>query len=191
MELPMGQPQQAPQAAPQAPQQAPPQQAPPQPPQQAQPGKKKNTKPFPENEAEARKFSNDILQVMYDDSTHANIVKQMESVTEDHKAHTVSLITSNLIGDRLADVRAQTGRQIEKRLVIGGIQAVIKEISEIAEAQGMFEMSKQDMMESLAESVKVLDTMTMNKPQGQPQQGQPQQGPPQGMPPGMPPQGGM
>ena len=116
-----------------------------------------NKGPFPRDKEEALKFSNDILQVMYDDQYHANLVKQLQNVDEQNKPHALGLMASNIIGDRVADVRAQTGKQVEMKLVIDGLKTVISELTGIAEDNKLFKTSPEEENAALRSSVETLD----------------------------------
>jgi len=162
MELPM---------AGQAPQQQD-QQSPPMSPAEQQPAEQQgqqqegggNSKnPFPESEAEALKFSNDILQVIHDERTHGNIVKQLDDVDDSAKGQGVGVIAAHIVGNRVADVRGQTGRKIEMRLVVGALQAVVSELSAIAQDNKFFEMSPKEKQQALESSVAILDQMGKGK----------------------------
>jgi hypothetical protein len=158
-QLPMAQPVPAPQGQPvPAPQQGQPTAAP-------QQGKK----PFPATKAEALQFSNDILQVIYDERTHGGIVKQLSDVDEQAGiGNGVGIIAGNLVGNRVADVRGQTGRKLEMKLVVDGTKAVITELGEIADGEGLFTMSPEDRKQALITSINILDQMGSKKqPQGQ------------------------
>ena len=165
-------------------------------PQQAkQPTGPSQKQPFPADKAEAMQFSNDILQVIYDERTHDNIVQQLSQVDEQAGiGKGVGLIAGNLVGNRVADVRGQTGRKIEMKLVVDGVKAVITELGEIAEGEGFFTMQAADRKDALVASVGMLDQMGARKAGGQPTQAAPPQQPP-GLPsapqpgPGLP-QGG-
>lgn len=136
--------------------------------QQAQQAGQKKP-PFPANKAEAMQFSNDILQVIYDERTHAGIVKQLSEVDEQTGIGTgVGLIAGNLVGNRVADVRGQTGRQLEMKLVVDGTKAVITELGEIADGEGLFTLSPEDRKQALIASVNILDKMGEGKQGGLP-----------------------
>ena len=155
------------------------QQAPPAQPQQ-------NSKPFPATKAEALQFSNDLLQVLYDERTHGNIVKQWSEVPQESIGPGVGAIAGNIVGNRIADVRGQTRRKIEMKLVVDAVKAVITELGEIAEGEGFFELAPADRTIAFKTVVQMLDKMgTRAKRQGGPSQGQPTQQPTQ------PGQGGM
>jgi small ligand-binding sensory domain FIST len=94
---------------------------------------------------------------MYDDRTHDNIVKQLKSIDESNKIHGVGIIAGNIVGNRVADVKAQTKRPIEMKLVAGATQAVISELSEIAENSNMFSMSPKEKQASFREAINMLD----------------------------------
>lgn len=135
-------------------------------------------KPFPADRSEALQFSNDLLQVMYDDRTHAGIVKQLSDVDEQTGiGNGVGLIAGNIVGNRVSDVRGQTGRKIEMKLVVDGTKAVITELGEIAEGERLFAMTKEDRKQALITSVNMLDKMGSGKQQAVPRG--PQQAPQQ------------
>jgi hypothetical protein len=113
--------------------------------------------PFPSSHAEALQFSNDILQVLYDERTHGNIIKQLSNVGEPDKAHSVGLIAANTVGDRVSDVRAQTGRPIEMELAVGAVESVVKELSTMAKGNGFFEMSPDEEQAAVKSSIETLD----------------------------------
>ncbi len=133
-------------------QQAQPQEAP----QQAQP-EQSGDKPFPSSQAEAMQFSNDILQTLYDDKTHENIIKQLSSVGENEKTHSVGMIAANTVGDRVTDVKAQTGRPIEMELAVGAVERVVSELVEMAAGNGMFKMTPEEEQASVKASLDILD----------------------------------
>ncbi len=142
MQLPMQQPQQS---LPQQPQQ--------------QPQGENQGKPFPSSSSEAVQFSNDILQVLYDERTHGNIVKQL-SGSSDNPAQGVGMVAANIVGNRVADVKAQTNRKIEMRLVVEALKdGVIPELAEIAENNGLFTMSEQDKAQATQTGITILDDM--------------------------------
>ena len=116
-------------------------------------------KPFPSDYGEAKQFSNDLKQVLYDDTTHDNIIKQISRVGED-KPQGVGMIVANVIGDRVGDVRAQSNRPIEMKLVAGAARMVIEEIAEIAENSGAFEMAPEEKQGAMEIAVSILDDMS-------------------------------
>ena len=136
-----------------------------------QPVPQQGKKPFPATKAEALQFSNDILQVIYDERTHGGIVKQLSDVDEQAGiGNGVGIIAGNLVGNRVADVRGQTGRKLEMKLVVDGTKAVITELGEIADGEGLFTMSPEDRKQALITSINILDQMGSKKqPQGQAQ----------------------
>ena len=140
-----------------------------QPPAQPQ----QNTKPFPATKAEALQFSNDLLQVLYDERTHRNIVKQLSEVPQESTGHGVGVVAGNIVGNRIADVRGQTRRKIEMKLVVDAIKAVITELGEIAAGEGFFELSPADRKTAFLTVVQMLDKMgTRAKRQQAPPTGQ-------------------
>ena len=136
-----------------------------------QPVPQQGKKPFPATKAEALQFSNDILQVIYDERTHGGIVKQLSDVDEQAGiGNGVGIIAGNLVGNRVADVRGQTGRKLEMKLVVDGTKAVITELGEIADGEGLFTMSPEDRKQALITSINILDQMGSKKqPLGQAQ----------------------
>ena len=145
-------------------------------PQQASGGKK----PFPATKAEALQFSNDLLQVLYDERTYPNIVKQLSDVPAESIGNGVGMVAGNLVGNRIADVRGQTGRQIEMKLVVDAIKAVITELGEIAAGEGFFELNPEDRTVAFKTVVQMLDKMGTRSARGGPPQQPGQAGPPQG-----------
>lgn len=94
-------------------------------------------KAFPQNRAEALKFSNDMLEVLYNEEINNNLVKQIASLPKQVPAETgIGMIAAQLLGNRFADVRAQTGRPIDIRYAAGAANAVATEIVGIAEKLG-------------------------------------------------------
>lgn len=150
MDLPMrqGQPTPAPQAQGQ--------------PTPAPQGRQRDSRPFPASKGEALQFSNDLLQILYDERTHANIVKQLDDVRSVSIGPGVGLIAGHLVGGRIADVRAQTGRQIEMKLVVDAVQAVVRELGEIAAGEGFFEMTPDDQKVAVRSAVQMLDKLKDN-----------------------------
>ena len=128
--------------------------------------------PFPASEGEAKQFSNDILQVLYDDKTHDNIVRQVSNIGDAEKVEAVGMVAANIVGNRTGDVRAQTGRPIEMKLVVGAVQAVIGELAEIAENNGSFSMAPEERQGSLQSAITILDEMSKGGGQQLPQGGQ-------------------
>jgi len=118
-----------------------------------------NAKPFPATKAEALQFSNDLLQVLYDERTHGNIVKQLSEVPQESIGHGVGAIAGNIVGNRIADVRGQTRRKIEMKLVVDAVKAVITELGEIAEGEGFFELAPADRTIAFKTVVQMLDKM--------------------------------
>jgi hypothetical protein len=158
MELPMkDEQQQAP-----APEAAQPQQglppAEPGTPAEKQPAEKSN-KPFPATKGEALQFSNDILQILYDERTHGNIVQQLDDVKTVSVGKGVGLVAGHVVGNRVADVRAQTGRPLEMKLVVDAVIAVVKELGDIAAGEGFFEMTPDDQKISVKTAVQMLDQL--------------------------------
>ena len=149
------------------------------------PTQSQNAKPFPATKAEALQFSNDLLQVLYDERTHGNIVKQLSEVPQESIGHGVGVIAGNIVGNRVADVRGQTGRKLEMKLVVDAVKAVITELSEIAEGEGFFTLAPADRKTAFITVVDMLDKMgTRARRQPMPPAQQP-------MPPAQPGQGGM
>lgn len=127
---------------------------------QAQPQGQEQGKPFPATPAEAKKFSNDVLQVLYDERTHPRIVKQIEGLADlpqDVLGQGVGMIAAQLVGTRIADVRGQTGRPIEMRTALGALKAVIGEVSELAEDYGVAKVPPQAKAEAMDVGVEILD----------------------------------
>ena len=143
-------------------------------PQQGPAAPQGQKKPFPADKSEAMQFSNDILQVIYDDRTHDGIVEQLSQVDEQAGiGNGVGIIAGNLVGNRVADVRGQTGRKIEMKLVVDATKAVITELGEIAEGEGFFEMAPADRKQAFVVTVNTLDKMgsrSARQGQGQPMQ---------------------
>jgi hypothetical protein len=133
--------------------------------QQPQGQPAKNGKgPFPANRGEALQFANDLLQIIYSEKIFPNILQQLDDVNSVDVGKGVGLIAGHLIGNRVADVRGQTGRQIERRLLIdksgdGAVFAVIGELAEIAERNQLFQMNDAQKKQALAVTLKVLDDM--------------------------------
>jgi hypothetical protein len=115
--------------------------------------------PYPADAGEAKQFSNDILQILYDERTHANIVKQLSEVDQGMTGKGVGLIAGHLVGNRVSDVRGQTGRKIEMRLVVDAVKAVIRELAEIAEGEEFFAMQGADKKEAFQVAISVLDQL--------------------------------
>jgi hypothetical protein len=164
MELPMKDEQQAP--APQAEQQGLPPAAPTDPAAQGgqqaprQPAEGgKSRKPFPATKGEALQFSNDLLQILYDERTHANIVQQLDDVKDVAIGKGVGIVAGHVVGNRVSDVRAQTGRPLEMKLVVDAVMAVVKELGEIAAGEGFFEMNPDDQKVAVKTAVQMLDQL--------------------------------
>ena len=115
--------------------------------------------PYPANQAEALKFSNDIFQILYDKRTYPGILKQLQSAVGTPLGHALALIASNIIGGRVADVVGQTGRQVEMKLVSDAIQSVVLQLGEIADRNKLFEVSDQDVKQAITETAKMIDQM--------------------------------
>jgi len=148
----------------------------PQPQGQPSPQQPQQKGSFPSDAVEAKKFSNDILQVLYDDKTHGNIVNQLSGLEGDSVIQGVGMTAANIVGNRVSDVRAQTGRQIEMKLVVGALKdAVIPELAQIATKNGFFEMSDKDKAQATQIGISILDDMGKGKQQ-QGQQPLPQGG---------------
>jgi len=133
-------------------------------PQQAQEQQPGGKGPFPSSRGEALQFANDMFQVIYSEKIYPNILKQLDDVSTVNIGNGVGLIAGHLVGNRVADVRGQTGRQIERRLLIdksgdGAIFAVIGELAEIAERNQFFKMTDAHKKQALATSLKILDDM--------------------------------
>lgn len=131
--------------------------------QQAPQQEQANNAPFPSSKEEAMKFSNDILQVLYSPETHSNIVAQLEQAKGAPIGNSLGAIAGNVVGNRVADVRGQTGRKIEMGLLLGnkkkpgGLQKTIMEIADIAESNGIFKASDKDKSTALKTAVEMLD----------------------------------
>lgn len=127
---------------------------------QGQPAQGGQQEPFPADKAEALQFSNDILQILVDPQVHTNNIKGLSQIEEAHKVEGIALMASNLVGDRVTDVKAQTGRPIEMRLAIGAIRSVVDEFAETAEGEGFFSMSVPEKQQSIQRAAETLDNMT-------------------------------
>ena len=137
---------------------------------------------FPANRAEAMKFRNDVMQVLYDERTHGGIVEQLQAVGNKDIGQSLGMIAGNIVGNRVGDVRAQTGRSIEMKLVAGAVKAVVMELAEIAEDNGLFKTPPEEQKEAFQVAIQLLDELAKNS-QGQqqaPQQPQQQLPPMQG-----------
>lgn len=135
-------------------------------PMQEQPEKPVQQKgPYPSTRGEAMQFSNDILQVLYSEKIYPNILKQLDEISSVDIGKGVGLVAGHLVGNRVQDVRGQTGRKIEMKLVVDGVQAVIGELAEIAERNQFFTMTPQQKKQALAIALKMLDEM--GGPRGQ------------------------
>jgi len=152
---------------PQRAQDGPPQRAQDGPPQRAQDGPPQRGKPFPATKVEALQFSNDLLQVLYDERTHGNIVQQLSEVPQESIGHGVGVIAGNIVGNRIADVRGQTRRKLEMKLVVDAVKAVITELGEIAAGEGFFELSPADRKTAFLTVVDMLDKMGTRSARGQ------------------------
>lgn len=119
-------------------------------------------KPFPATKGEAMQFANDLLQILYDERTHANIVQQLDDVKAVSIGQGVGLIAGHLVGNRVADVRAQTKRQIEMRLIADALRAVVRELGEIAAGEGFFEMTGDDQKVAVRTAARMLDKLKDN-----------------------------
>lgn len=117
----------------------------------------KNKGPFPSSKDEALQFSNDILQVLYDENTHANIIKQLSNVGEVDKVNSVGVIAANTVGDRITDVHGQTSRPIDMGLTVGAVKRVVAELATMAKGNGFFEMSPDDEKKAIKSSIDILD----------------------------------
>lgn len=113
--------------------------------------------PFPSDQAEAMQFSNDILQVLYDERTHDNIIKQLSMVGDKDKTHSVGVIAANVVGDRVTDVKAQTGRPIEMELAVGAVERVVGELMVMGKGNGFFEMTPEEEQAAVKASIDILD----------------------------------
>ena len=135
---------------------------PPKPNGQGQPVAEQSKKPFPATKGEAMQFANDLLQILYDERTHANIVQQLDDVKTVAVGPGVGLIAGHLVGNRVADVRAQTRRQIEMKLVVDAVRAVVRELGEIAAGEGFFEMKPEEQKVAVRGAVQMLDKLKEN-----------------------------
>lgn len=115
--------------------------------------------PYPSTREEAQQFSNDILQVLYDDKTHENIVKQLSNIDDETLVQGVGMTAANIVGDRIGDVRSQTGRQIEMKLVVDAMEAVIPELIAIANTNEFFEMNEEQKTQARDVGIQILDEM--------------------------------
>lgn len=115
--------------------------------------------PYPSNNKEAQQFSNDILQVLYDDKTHESVVKQLSGIDDETAVQGVGMIAANIVGDRVGDVISQTGRKVEMRLVVDAVQAVIPELIAIANKNDLFEMADEQKTQARDVSIQILDEM--------------------------------
>jgi hypothetical protein len=124
---------------------------------QQQPQQQQGKGPFPASQEEALQFSNDILQILYDERTHGNIIKQLSIASETEKVHAVGMVAANTVGERVADVKAQTGRPIEMELAVGAVESVVKELTTMAKGNGFFELSKEEEQAAIKTSIEMLD----------------------------------
>ena len=125
--------------------------------QPQQPVQQEQVKSYPASEAEAMQFSNDLMQVMYDEKTHGNIIKQLSSVGEKDKTHSVGMIAANVVGDRITDMKGQTGRPIEMEYTVKGVERVVNELASIAQGNGVFEMSEGEEQKAVEGAIQILD----------------------------------
>ena len=125
-----------------------------------------NKETFPASKEEAMKFSNDIAQIMYTEKIYDNTVNQLENIKEIDKGTGMGTIAGQIVGNRLADVRAQTGRKIDMRFAMEAIKATTKTLVEMARDNKIFEPTRDDVKKSLQTSVKIIDRMSMPKKQG-------------------------
>ena len=115
--------------------------------------------PFPANRDEAMTFSNDILEILHGEKTHQNIIGQLSNVDEQNKGEAVGIISANLVGNRVADVRGQTGRKIEMKMVVNALKAVINETSEMGEDNGFFQMDPKAKGVAIKTAIGILDKL--------------------------------
>lgn len=149
--------------------------------QEPQESPQQGKRPFPADKDEAMTFSNDLLEILHGEKTHQNIISQLSNVDESNKGDAVGIIAANIVGNRVADVRGQTGRKIEMKLVVNALKAVINETSEMGEDNGFFKMGPKDKGRAAKMAISILDKLgTGNKEQKQPQQAQPVQMQPPG-----------
>lgn len=149
--------------------------------QGSQQGTQQEKPSFPATQEEEKKFSNDILEVLVNEKIYNNTVSQLEQLKEGDRGQGVGMIAGQLVGNRLADVRGQTGRKLKMRVAIDATKATIRGIAGIARENQLFEMKKEEMQTALKTSVEMLDGASSNgktqQGQQQPQQAQPQQQP--------------